>query len=385
MLKASLLLSPETLAHQALLTSWHQLHQLLVQLVPAGATLANLATYYCCVSEAFARTQDIVRTRELSKQLVAASEQLPADSWTGSQLDQACTLAWLHTRPVTIGPIEPPVAARLVQLDRGLVAQAHDLVGRSDAASRRAFLHILRYLSLRSTIPNVQHDLRALLLSHTRQPVLGRTPEVWSLGLTDGLASELLLLLRLPHLGSVEADIKRYVSEGLVHLLATRRHVDFSEQRYSVFPYQLQGLEQHKVFSAALTWQHGDLGQVLLLYQAQELLQEAELTKIAELVGLNTLLRITPPTTTVTSSKLYEGAAGVAYLYHKLYKVSGQLAYCTGYKFWLSQTQYWLQQEIANGTAYQGEASLLTGLVGVGLVLLSATTAKSLDWDALIL
>ena len=107
---------------------------------------------------------------------------------------------------------------------------------------------------------------------------------------------------------------------------------------------------------------------------------------MAELVGLNTLLRTTEPTTLVANSLLYRGAAGVAHLYYKLYHASGQHpAYQRGYLFWLDQTQIWLHHELATGFYQNRESELLHGLVGVGLVLLSALAGHPLDWDVAVL
>lgn len=122
-----------------------------------------------------------------------------------------------------------------------------------------------------------------------------------------------------------------------------------------------------------------------MLYEAQDLLQDAELAKIAELVGLNTLLRTTTPATGIVSSYFYEGAAGVAHLYRKLHVLSGQPAYWRGYQFWLDQTQYWLGQELTADSPPHRGTELVAGLAGVGLVLLTALSTAELDWDAVLL
>jgi hypothetical protein len=169
-------------------------------------------------------------------------------------------------------------------------------------------------------------------------------------------------------------------------LLTLRHPVDFAEQHYAVFPYQVHRATGVASFSAELSWRRGDLGQAVLLYEAQDLLQDAELANIAELVGLNTLLRTTIPATQVTSSLLGQGAAGVAYLYHKLFYASGQRpAYRQGYQFWLAQTQHWLGEELAAGFYEHRQGDLLDGLAGVGLVLLSALSGAQLRWDAVVL
>lgn len=370
-----------------LFNSWQQVHQLLLQSESSHPSFAGLTIYHHCVHHAFATKQDLLHARNLFEKLVIGSEQLLHNPWTTPRFDQVCALAWLHTQPTTLSLEGTRVANLLNHFDEVLATHATTLLGDSASTSRQDLLHTLRYLSLRLPVAGAQRHLRALLCRYTQKPVLRATTGSWSLGLVNGLASELLLLLRLQHISGVEADIRNYVREGVVALLALRRDVDFSDQRFSVFPEELAGIKQDRIFSDALSWQCGDLGQVLLLYEAQKVIQDMELAKVADLVGLNTLLRSTTPTTPiakVTSSHFYKGAAGVAHLYQKLYQVSGHRAYRTAYDFWTAQTQYWLQQEFANVITHQDEGHLFSGLIGVGLVLLSATTGKHQQWDTLI-
>lgn len=376
-----------------LLQSWQQLHCLLAGQDWAARPAAEcfgLGVYQYCVYKTFGQAADATLAQHFFERQAAALGQLAEspEGWPAPQLDQLSQAAWLHAQLATDGLLPP--SALLATLDAALWRQAQQLRQQPSVASSHNFFRIVRYFSLRQPTPGVRAHLHALLaaslpLASISWPHPGAAPEQLALGLTDGVAATLLLLSRLS--GSVPGlDLRPSVRQGVQRLLALRHPVDFAEQRYAVFPYQVHRATGAASFSAELSWRRGDLGPAVLLYEAQDLLQDAELAHMAELVGLNTLLRTTGPATQVASSLLGPGAAGVAHLYHKLFHASGQQpAYRQGYLFWLGQTQHWLHQELATGLHAQRQGNLLDGLAGVGLVLLSALSGSRLHWDAVVL
>jgi hypothetical protein len=379
-----------------LLQSWQQVHGLLTyQDWDAGrpADYASLGVYHYCVYKAFGRPADAALAQRLFERLLATlrAPTPPASGWSAQQLDQFGQAAWLHTHLAAEGLVPSQAPAPLTDLDHTLRHAAQGLREHESAGSYHNFFRVVRYFSLRQPGPAAQAHLHALLaaplpLAGAVWPRPGALPEQLALGLTEGLAATLLLLSRLTRLGVPGLDLRASVRQGVQRLLALRQPVDFAEQCYAVFPYQVHSATGAASFSAELSWRRGDLGQAVLLYEAQELLQDTELANIAELVGLNTLLRTTVPTTQVTSSRLGHGAAGLAHLYHKLFYASGQQpAYQQGYVFWLAQTQSWLHQELAAGFYQHREGELLDGLAGVGLVLLSALSGTPLRWDTVVL
>lgn len=359
--------------------SWQQVHQLLAGRYGQATSIAELgglSVYYHCVHQAFGRAQDAARAQQLFGQLV---QQLVLPGHPG-QLDHACTAAWLSTRlPAPGAGTGHP--ASLVVLDNLLHQRAQQLLLTPTAGSRWHRLRVLRYFTLRAPGEPTAGSWAALW------PLAGPAtpPSPPTLGLAQGLSAELLTLIKLHRAGLPQADVLEQVRQGVRYLLATRRGVDFAEQQFAVFPYQVLPAGGEPLFDAELSWRQGDLGPAWLLYEAHALLHDAELARIAELVGLNTLLRTSLSATRVASSQFYQGAAGLAHLYRKIYHASGQQpAYQAGYAYWLAQTQHWLRQELA--TCYPvREADLLHGLSGVGLVLLAAITGPTPEWDDVLL
>jgi hypothetical protein len=373
------------LAEPAAWHSWQAVHTVLAS-QPAAAYpppgFANLTAYHYCVHQAFGRGEPApaLLTQDFQQLVGQLEHQAGLGAWPAAQLDQACVAAWLSTQLAPQGGA--PALAVPAQLDEALYAEAVRLHHEPDASSRHCFFRVLRYFSLRLPTATVAlPQLQALLALQPEPPAA----EQLALGLVEGLAAELLLLLKLHKAGFRQAPIVTRIRAGITRLLMVRHPVDFQEGQYSVFPYQVLPTSQEAAFSAELSWQRGDLGQSLLLYKAHELMQDEELIKIAELVGLNTLLRTTVQATGISTSELAQGAAGVAHLYRKLYQASHQVAYREGYSFWLGQTHSLLHKELATGFYRQREGDLLHGLAGVGLVLLSSLAEAELGWDALVL
>jgi hypothetical protein len=371
--------------------SWQEVHHLLAGLDWRTCALPEvlaLSTYHYCVYKAFGQAPAAALAQRLLQHgttQLAGWRQL-ASAWPSHHLDQACSAAWLGTRLSAEGLDPVGLLPLLADLDPIVQQQAIPL---SPATIQpKNFAQVLRYFSLRWPVAVAEPFLSPLLgLRPSLQMGASLKAPLWSLlplplGLADGLAAELRTLIGLHQVGQHVGNLAQQVRQGIRYLLDIRQEVDFLDQKYSVFPSQVEPLSGKFHFEAALGWPYGDLGQALLLYEAYHLLQDSELADIAELVGLNTLLRITPAATEVTSAQLYRGAAGAAHLYYKLYQASGQPAYQVGQQFWLSQTQDWLNRELANGFYQQRTGQLQRGLVGVGLVLLSAITEVKLDWDA---
>jgi hypothetical protein len=376
--------------HDKATESWQEVHRILTNRDWISASLPELlgsSTYAFCFYKIFGQKQDALLACHLFERVALRPEWYSIKVWPAEQLDYACMAAWLNARLVVEGLQVDHVL--LAEVDQALGEVAEHVIQHPDTFNRSRFFRILRYFSLRLPGQQAAHFLQRLLVWFSaakgdlhKVPV---TQTQVSLGLDAGLAAELLVLIRLHALGLQNEGLKNLIVKGIIGILALKRNVDFQDGRFAVFPYQVHSQTEETTFSPTLSWRRGDIGQSLLLYQAHAHLQEPELAKIAELVGLNTLLRTTIKDTGIVSSQLYDGAAGVAHLYARLYRLSGQDKYQKGQRYWLGQTQSWLRQELLTGYYQQRENEVKQGLVGVALVMLSTMTDLDLDWEAALL
>ena len=370
----------ESVIQTAALHSWRAMNVLVTTC--HTASLADFAVYYHCVHQAFNCPAAGILARQSAEQLAQQPWPGPGFSWHTHLVDQAGVLAWVSKQRAAadLVPVCPP--AQLDAFDEALYQQVRSLPVQPAPSHRGLLVHVTRYLRLRQPSPTASRYLYALLAHWPEVPIPEAGGPPLLLGLTDGLAAELLVLIRAHQTGIHHPIIGARVEQGLRYLLALKRDVDFLEQQYSVFPYQVDAHVPDGTFSAELSWRRGDVGQAWLLYEAQAILHDRELVNIAELVGLNTLMRKNLSSNLVVDSGFYQGAAGVAQLYGQLYRSSGQSAYCNAYYYWLSRTQDLLTAPQAPA---QDENKLLSGLVGAALVLLAAAKTATPNWrDVLV-
>lgn len=257
--------------------------------------------------------------------------------------------------------------------------------------SNDQFYQAISYYTKKLPDDFAKKHLHNIILNHYQGIVIttGNTNDIFhklsnsfiKLGLSNGLAGELILLINAYNLGLNEDIIKTIVQNGILHILSFKQLADFSEQKFSIFPEKVSGKRSGSIFSNKLNWETGDLGHSLLFYKAHKLLKDPELKKMADLVGLNTLLRTELKTTEILSSQFLRGSAGLAFLYFLLYQQSGHEDYKKGYELWIAHTLELLDKELATDFYKENELDILQGLPGVSLVLLFLIQENQIEND----
>ncbi len=357
------------------MTNWEAIHAIIESPTAFPAyNLSGLAVYYYSLYQQTGEATYNQQAKHLFNQQLAEIEAQLTSADFNPKHTNFCALAWLDKQCKPLWHYDTNLFARL---DRCLLEEANRLIRTTASPNWGPLLHIMRYFLERlpdAAVAHYLHEVVAMAYGITRQS-LAQTQAggTIQLGLANGLVGELLVLIDIYNTGIKPAIILDIVRNGITALLHTKREADFLAGRYSIFPDSVDHRWQAPVYSNNLSWGHGvDLGVSLVLYKAQQLLgDDAELAKIAELVGLNTLLRTEPKTTGLSSSQFCQGTAGVAYLYHQLFLLSHNPAYQQGYQFWLGQTQNWLGQELPTEFYRGREQRSLCGVPGVSIALLA--------------
>ncbi len=194
-------------------------------------------------------------------------------------------------------------------------------------------------------------------------------------GLNGGLAGMLLVLLKTYEIYPLPA-LQTVIQQGISYILSFRQDIDFSEGNYSAFPDTTNGKYAGSQFSRSLNWQSGDLVQALVFYRAATVFQDQELEKLANLIGLNTLLRTTEETTAITDVTLEKGSAGLSLLYHVLNLTTQNSIYQSGCQLWMDHTL----QTLNNQKSIPQNTNLRKGLPGIGIALGSIAYGKENTW-----
>lgn len=232
-------------------------------------------------------------------------------------------------------------------------------------------------------VEEVQGDDDGLWFPNILSP---KDESVINLSLSHGQTAFMIILMQAAQKG-VQAELARsVVRRGINFVLQYQRSADM-ETDFSIFPLMVNAETDERKFSNRMALCYGDLNILLLMYRAAAFLESPELRRRADLCGVGTLRRYTEKATLVSDSHLCHGAAGVAQLYHTLYKLTGNDGYYRSYQTWVDKTIAFLDHDLQHATFKGQEGSLLNGYPGISLVLLNYIYHKreQLDWAKVFL
>jgi hypothetical protein len=127
-------------------------------------------------------------------------------------------------------------------------------------------------------------------------------------------------------------------------------------------------------------WCYGEPGVAAALLAAARRAGDAELERVAIGLGLRAAAR-TVAASRVSDAGVCHGSAGLAHVFNRLWQATGDPRFAAAARAWLDATL----DRLAAGAAHDDRAPLLTGLDGVGLVLLAAIAEREPAWDRLLL
>jgi lantibiotic biosynthesis protein len=203
--------------------------------------------------------------------------------------------------------------------------------------------------------------------------------------LSHGLSGILLILENACSKSDHKELIKKVISEGIRFLLRHKMDIDYSNDEYSFFPFIVNQNTDEISAPNQMAWCYGDLNEVLLFYRAGKLLNDPQLTRLADLIGTQSLMRKDERSTMIVDSQFCHGSSGVAHFYKKLYKESNLPLYLDGYEYWIEQTILLLDKELESSFYSGRELDMLEGLIGVAFSLLSYVSEKELNWSKSLL
>jgi glycosyltransferase involved in cell wall biosynthesis len=147
-----------------------------------------------------------------------------------------------------------------------------------------------------------------------------------------------------------------------------------------------------KPCKTGLIWQSGDLITGYILRKAAKILDDNGLHDKSMRILLSTTERLDPVRECVWDAGFYHGSSGTAYLYHKLYRKTGEIAFKNARDYWFEETLY--KAVVDNDTAgykvydssvKENNRGLMAGIAGIGLTLLSIGNESDLLDDFFML
>lgn len=211
----------------------------------------------------------------------------------------------------------------------------------------------------------------------------------WNLGVAHGVPGVIALLARYVNT-SVEPERSARLLDGAVAYLLGAEPA--SSPRYPAWHAEGSTSAPPK---ARLAWCYGDLGIALALHAAASARERADWSAEALALARNHA-RDSLADSLVRDAGICHGAAGVTHLFHRLHRATGDAELRTVAQRWLDHTLTMRSAEPFAGfpasrssadgeRAWVADASLLTGAIGVGLVLAAAISDLEPRWDRLLL
>jgi lantibiotic modifying enzyme len=258
---------------------------------------------------------------------------------------------------------------------------------------------LLKYIKSKSTIESLDKFLEILLSNGIKEKntikwlssaVHNQSINGVNFGLSHGLASIIGVLLSFIKANVSVSVCISTINQTINYILKYKN----KSQSLSVFPdFVTENLPV--IYNGRLAWCYGDLGVAYTLWRASEVLKREDVKIYAEKVLLETTQRRNLAQNSIVDAGLCHGAAGVAHIYNRMYNH-------TKIEIFKETSLYWFKQTLKMANHYDGLAgfkvwrpidlggiqndpSLLEGVAGIGLALISAVYGIEPKWDECLL
>lgn len=215
---------------------------------------------------------------------------------------------------------------------------------------------------------------------------LSNFKSVKDLGLSHGMASIIIVLTLLYN--QIPDERISYLLRKAVHFIIDSQQ-DIKHGSY--FP---NTIDDKQVSSKSrLAWCYGDLGICIAIWYAGLALKDERLKSFVIKVLDFSANRRDANKEGVIDSGICHGAAGIAHIYNRFYQITNKKLYHETALYWSNITlnQAVHKDGIAGFKAHLNESGwhkslgLLTGVSGIGLVLLSCISSVEPNWDRCLL
>lgn len=239
---------------------------------------------------------------------------------------------------------------------------------------------MMNYFSKRSSDLSKEHLLcltQELKSEFNKHGVLAtvshsiKTSNILEFGNSFGVLSLTLTLIKAQQILELKNFFNTEIETVIKWIFKFYKEADFASNTYSVFPQTVDSVTQKPSFNNQLFWSQGDTLIAIILYHASDVLDDDNLSRVADLVGLNTLLRKDFNSTQITNSSILNGTSGLAESYKYLYKLSSNTDYLDGYHHWIKETVKMLNNELLTADSKSNNVSIYQGVYGTILSLVA--------------
>ncbi|MBC9797628.1 lanthionine synthetase C family protein [Sinomicrobium weinanense] len=207
----------------------------------------------------------------------------------------------------------------------------------------------------------------------------------YNLSLSHGMSSIVNFLSRLYKHDIFRTQVHPLLKGGVAYILS---HKNEDSSVMSLFPAWVKEGEDYDRTSR-LAWCYGDPGVGVSLWQASKSLEDTGLGQTAVEILKHATRRTAPESSMVRDAGLCHGSFGNAQIFNRMYAETGEEAFREAAAFWLSDGlekavyedgyagfKQWRGQD----REWRGELTLLEGIAGIGLSIISHLSGDN-SWD----
>jgi lantibiotic modifying enzyme len=191
-------------------------------------------------------------------------------------------------------------------------------------------------------------------------------------------------------IGIEPVKVTKLISGAINYLLRNKQDPEKYKYYFNSIIYEAEPIEARR-----LAWCYNDLGICLALWQAGDILNnETWKQEAIEILTHSTKLREVDDTRIIDAG-LCHGASGVAHLYNRMYNYSNIELFKNASAFWFERTLKMASFEdgllgyksfhSADLGGWQNDYSLLEGVSGIGISMISSIADIEPKWDRVLL
>lgn len=214
---------------------------------------------------------------------------------------------------------------------------------------------------------------------------------VYNLSMSHGIAGVIAILGRLYEIGICKEKVFELATGAVIYLLNNRRKAN---ERY-LFPGWIHKDDMEMMQGGRLAWCYYDMGISIALWQAGQLFGNEQWKREATDILLHTINIRDIGESGVRDAGLCHGAAGIAHIYHRMYRYTNVEVFRDSAIFWFEQcvkmasfddglAGYKTFETVEYG-GWQNDYGFLNGIAGIGLALISSVSNVEPDWDRALL
>ena len=211
----------------------------------------------------------------------------------------------------------------------------------------------------------------------------------YNLALSHGISSIIIFLSRVINSGMLDSKILEMLSGAINYVLSHKQDVT---QFGSFFPNYIPINVKNSFSKSRLAWCYGDLGIGMALWQSGKIVNNLDWKEKGLEVLLQSTKRREYEETLIRDGGICHGSAGVAMIYRRMYLETHCKEFLESFNFSLTKTFQISRFEdgLAGFKTYKKENwecdySLLTGISGIGLFLLTCLEDDKQMYDEMFL